>query len=154
MIIQNNPNDKIGSKSDSKSKKVKVDEVEKVENNSFLSLLEAIAPSSKEETKEINELWRQLPQIEKDFLSRPNNENLNRYKNLVKDITNLILKNNVEIVQARRRGRHDKKILLTVKVIDENLQILATTMLSPSNSAFSLLKQIEKIRGLLMDLKE
>ena len=79
---------------------------------------------------------------------------MNEYKNLVKEITQQILQKNIHIVQARRRGRHDKKLLLTIKVIDENLQILATTMLSSANSAFSLLKQMEKIRGLLMDLKE
>jgi uncharacterized protein YaaR (DUF327 family) len=43
---------------------------------------------------------------------------------------------------------------MTVKILDENIQILASTMLSPQNSAFSLLKQLERIRGLLMDLKE
>ena len=65
-----------------------------------------------------------------------------------------ILKNNTQLTQARQRGRNDKKILMTVKILDENIQILASTMLSPQNSAFSLLKQIERIRGLLMDLKE
>ncbi|MCB1157839.1 MAG: DUF327 family protein, partial [Leptospiraceae bacterium] len=75
-------------------------------------------------------------------------------KTLVKDIIDQILQNNTEIVHARRRGRHDKKILVTVKIIDENLQLLALTMLSTQNSAFNLLKQIEKIRGLLLDLKE
>ena len=54
----------------------------------------------------------------------------------------------------QQRGRNDKKILMTVKILDENIQILASTMLSPQNSAFSLLKQLERIRGLLMDLKE
>jgi uncharacterized protein YaaR (DUF327 family) len=57
-------------------------------------------------------------------------------------------------VQARQRGRMDKKVLMTVKVIDENIQLLAMTMLNPANSAFGLLKQIEKIRGLLLDLNK
>lgn len=124
------------------------------ESNSFLSILESIAPSGQESTRGLNELWRKLPEIEKRFLNTPSQQNMNEYKSLVKEITNHILQTNVQIVQARRRGRHDKKMLLTVKVIDENLQILATTMLSPYNSAFALLKQIEKIRGLLMDLQE
>jgi uncharacterized protein len=156
MIISN-PNlpEKILKKTEKKTDtKSKVDDSEKVENQSFLNILESIVPSTQAETKEMNVLWRQLPDAEKEFLKTPNNINLQKYKNLVKEITTLILKNNTEIVQARRRGRNDKKILLTVKIIDENLQLLATTMLSPANSAFSLLKQIEKIRGLLMDIKE
>ena len=98
--------------------------------------------------------WQKLPEMEKRFLASPSLENMNEYKKLVKDITNTILKNNTELTQARQRGRNDKKILMTVKILDENIQILASTMLSPQNSAFSLLKQIERIRGLLMDLKE
>ena len=92
--------------------------------------------------------------MEKRFLNTPSQENLQEYKKLVKDITNTILKNNTQLSQAKQRGRNDKKILMTVKILDENIQILASTMLSPQNSAFSLLKQLERIRGLLMDLKE
>ncbi|MCB1177033.1 MAG: DUF327 family protein [Leptospiraceae bacterium] len=141
---------------DKKAKSFKSESNQAVENKepSFLDILEAIVPSSKEETKEINSLWQKLPDIEKRFLKEPNQYNLTEYKNLIKDITNSILKNNMQMVQARRRGRADKKVLMSVKIIDENIQILAMTMLNPNNSAFSLLKQIEKIRGLLMDLKE
>ena len=123
-------------------------------DNSFLEILEQIVPSSREETREINELWQKLPDIEKNFLKEPNRHNLETYKSLVKDITNAILKSNTHLVQARQRGRMDKKVLMTVKVIDDNIQILAMTMLNPANSAFSLLKQIEKIRGLLLDLSK
>ncbi|MCB1158198.1 MAG: DUF327 domain-containing protein, partial [Leptospiraceae bacterium] len=45
-------------------------------NESFLSILESIAPSTKEETRSLNELWRQLPGVEKDFLKTPNQANL------------------------------------------------------------------------------
>lgn len=148
--------DKPKSTSDKKSNSLKSNSSSVVneKNESFLSLLESIVPSSKEETRGINELWQKLPDLEKKFLSEPNQKNLDDYKKLVKDITNEILKNNTKLMQARQRGRNDKKILLTVKIIDENIHILASTMLSPSNSAFNLLKQLEKIRGLLMDLKE
>ncbi len=144
------------SSQDKKSKTIRSESSASVENKepSFLDILEAIVPSSKEETREINQLWQKLPDIEKRFLKEPNQENLNSYKTLVKEITSAILKNNMQLVQARQRGRSDKKILMSVKIIDENIQVLAMTMLNPANSAFSLLKQIERIRGLLMDLKE
>ncbi|MBK8398400.1 MAG: DUF327 family protein [Leptospiraceae bacterium] len=155
MQFSINPN-KSNPTTDKNSKGIKSDGSSKIKDkeNSFLSILESIAPSDKEQTREINELWQRLPDMEKRFLAAPSQDNLNEYKKLVKDITNTILKNNTQLTQARQRGRNDKKILMTVKVLDENIQILASTMLSPHNSAFSLLKQIERIRGLLMDLKE
>lgn len=148
--------DKPKTIADKNSKGIKSDSSSKIKDkeNTFLSILESIVPSDKEETREINELWQKLPEMEKRFLNLPSHDNLTEYKKLVKDITNSILKNNTQLVQAKQRGRNDKKILMTVKIIDENIQILASTMLSPQNSAFSLLKQLEKIRGLLMDLKE
>ncbi|MDX1959542.1 MAG: DUF327 family protein [Leptospiraceae bacterium] len=139
-------------------KKNKTEKKEAVTNvgsgNSFLELLESIAPSDKAETKEINTLWQKLPDIEKKFLASPNAENMNSYKNLVKEIVNEILKSNTTLSQARQRGKNDKRILMSVKVIDENIQILALTMINPNNSAFNLLKQIEKIRGLLLDMQQ
>lgn len=134
----------------------KLDQTNKVEdkNNSFLSLLESIVPSTKEETRGINELWQKLPDIEKRFLASPNQAHLEEYKNLVKDIIDEILKKNTVLTEAKKRGRNDQKVLIIVKVIDQNIQILAQTMLSPNNSAFGLLKQMEKIRGLLRDIKE
>jgi uncharacterized protein YaaR (DUF327 family) len=153
MIIANKT---IKSSSEKDSKPVKSGVTAKIKEqaNSFLSILEKLAPSTNEETKEINELWQQLPDAERNFLDNPNHENLTLYKNLVKSITQEILKKNMTLVQAKQRGRSDKKILMTVKIIDENLQILATTMLNPSNSAFTLLKQVERIRGLLMDINQ
>lgn len=153
MKIQSSTTDSIKNKPEKKSNVSKT-EPSSDSKSSFLEILESIVPSTKEETREINLLWQKLPDIEKRFLREPNQENLNLYKSLVKDITNAILKNNMKLSQARQRGRSDKKILMTVKIIDENIQILAMTMLNPANSAFSLLKQLERIRGLLMDIKE
>lgn len=149
-------NDSVKSTNEKKSKSLKTESAGSVsqKDSSFLDILEQIVPSHREETREINELWQKLPDAEKNFLKEPNRHNLETYKILVKDITNAILKSNTELVQAKQRGRMDKKILMTVKVIDENIQILAMTMLNPANSAFNLLKQIEKIRGLLLDLSK
>lgn len=153
MKIQSSSSDSIKNKPDKKANVSKT-EASSPPKSSFLEILETIVPSTKEETREINLLWQKLPDLEKRFLKEPNQENLNLYKNLVKDITNAIIKNNMKLSQARQRGRSDKKILMTVKIIDENIQILAMTMLNPANSAFHLLKQLERIRGLLMDIKE
>ncbi len=149
-------NDSIKNTNEKKSKTLKSEGTSQVsqKDSSFLEILEQIVPSTREETREINVLWQKLPDVERNFLQEPNRKNLETYKELVKDIANAIIKSNTSVVQARQRGRMDKKVLMTVKVIDENIQLLAMTMLNPANSAFGLLKQIEKIRGLLLDLNK
>ncbi len=148
--------DKPKVNSEKKSSSLKSENSAKIteRNSSFLSLLESIVPSTNEETRGINELWQKLPDVEKKFLNQPSSLHLEEYKKLVKDIIKEILKNNTKLVQARQRGRNDNKVLMTVKIIDETIHLLASTMLSSNNSAFSLLKQMEKIRGLLTDIKE
>jgi uncharacterized protein YaaR (DUF327 family) len=155
MKIFGTNTDSVKTTQEKKTKTAKSESPQNINaGSSFIEILESIVPSDKEDTREINELWQKLPDSEKRFLKEPNNENLNQYKMLVKDIINAIMKSNTMLVQARQRGKNDKKILMSVKIIDDNIQLLAMTMLSPNNSAFNLLKQIEKIRGLLMDLKQ
>ena len=73
---------------------------------------------------------------------------------MVKDIMNLILEKNTKLEMGKRRGPASDGGYMVVKVIDDKIQLLATTILSKSNSAFTLLKQLESIRGLLIDLSE
>ncbi|TGL15158.1 YaaR family protein [Leptospira meyeri] len=155
MIIQNN-NPKSVSTQTKKGPKEKlngsfgsVDE----SKQSFLEILESIVPSGKEETRELNELWKDLPDLEKDLIKDPNHKNLESYKKHIKQIAELILRKNYKVMQAPQRGRNDQKDVRYVKVVDEKLDLLAKTMFSPNNSAFVILKQLDEIRGLLIDLK-
>ncbi|MCE9500273.1 MAG: YaaR family protein [Leptospira sp.] len=122
--------------------------------NNFLNVLESIIPSNGEQTRELNNLWKDLPEVERKFLNLPSLENLQVYRKMVKEILNLIIEKNTKLEMAKRRGSSDNKILMTVKIIDEKIQLLATTILNKSNSAFTLLKQLESIRGLLFDMTE
>ncbi|MBE7412806.1 MAG: YaaR family protein [Leptospiraceae bacterium] len=122
--------------------------------NGFLAVLESIAPQSNENTAELNTLWRELPEREKNFIDSPTIHNLEEYKSIVRKIIQLIIQKNTKFVLAKRRGETDMKLLHTVKIIDENIHLLATTMISKNNSAFIALKQIEKIRGLLFDISK
>ncbi|GBF43435.1 hypothetical protein LPTSP2_27320 [Leptospira ellinghausenii] len=155
MIIQNNnpksvsTQAKKGSKEKLNASFAPVDEAKQ----SFLEILESIVPSGKEETRELNELWKDLPDLEKDLIKDPNHKNLESYKKHIKQIAELILKKNYKVMQAAQRGRNDQKDVRYVKVVDEKLDLLAKTMFSPNNSAFVILKQLDEIRGLLIDLK-
>ncbi len=119
----------------------------------FLDILESIVPSNHENTRALNELWKDLPELEKALISNPNHKNLSEYKKHIKQIAELILKKNYKVIQAPTRGRNDTKDIRYVKIIDEKLDLLANTMFSPTNSAFGILKQLDEIRGLLIDLK-
>lgn len=132
-----------------------------VKENDFLSVLETIVSSTDENTAELNKLWRELPQIEKKFISSQSSANLEEYKEIIKKIIKQILQKNTIVINSRskvssilRKNENSEKCLHTVKIIDANIQILATTMVSQNNTAFALLKQLEKIRGLLFDLNK
>lgn len=94
MIIQNNnpkpvsTQTKKGSKDKLSSPSAPIDE----SKQSFLEILESIVPAGKEETRELNELWKDLPDLEKDLIKDPNHKNLESYKKHIKQIAELILK--------------------------------------------------------------
>ncbi|MCU0823300.1 MAG: YaaR family protein [Leptospira sp.] len=153
MKINNKNSKSISSSSQKKdSERLKSEKVDE-SKQSFLEILESIVPASEENTKELNELWKDLPDLEKKLISDPNHKNLNEYKEHIKQIASLILKKNYKIQQAPLRGRNDQRDIRFVKIVDEKLDILARTMFSPSNSAFTILKQLDEIRGLLIDVK-
>lgn len=123
------------------------------EEGNFLEILESIIPSSQDDTRELNVLWANLPGIEKNLINTPSIENLNSYKNHIKSILDKILQKNVKLETARRRNRDDQKILVTIKIIDDKLQLLARTIVNGNNTAFDILKRTQDIRGLILDFK-
>ncbi|BDA80670.1 hypothetical protein LPTSP3_g36000 [Leptospira kobayashii] len=154
MFVQNTNNKPVSNSPKRKpGEKEKLQETSESKNLTFLEILESIVPSDGENTKELNELWKDLPDLEKALIANPNHSNLKEYKEHIKNIAQLILKKNHKVMQAPSRGRNDNKDIRYVKIVDEKLDLLAKTMFSPNNSAFAILKQLDEIRGLLIDLK-
>ncbi|TGK27996.1 DUF327 family protein [Leptospira gomenensis] len=123
--------------------------------SSFLDILEEIVPSGSEITKDLNALWRELPEIEKRFLDLPSIENLEAYQKHVQAITKTVIDQNMKVeTLARRMKGETKKIYHVVKIIDEKIQVLAELIMNEGNSAFKLLKSLTDIRGLLLDIQE
>ncbi len=102
----------------------------------------------------IEELMTDLQDQEKKFLDAQSQYELEKYKALIKKILKMILENSfssrkLELSSRERRmGRAEKTV---VDRIDENLLKLSQ-MITRSSDAFSLLKTIEEIRGLIFDL--
>ncbi|TGN20312.1 YaaR family protein [Leptospira idonii] len=154
MFVQNTNNKAVSNSPQRKSSSDKLKTSSPDSSNlSFLEILESIVPSDQENTKELNELWKDLPDLEKALIANPNHSNLKEYKEHIKQIAQLIMKKNHKVMQAPTRGRNDNKDIRYVKVLDEKLDLLARTMFSPNNSAFAILKQLDDIRGLLIDIK-
>ena len=95
-----------------------------------------------------------LQDQEKKFLDAQSLYELEKYKALVKKILKMILENSFVSrkldlsSREKRMGRAEKTV---VDKIDENL-IKLSQMITQSSDAFSLLKTIEEIRGLIFDL--
>ncbi|MDI7163702.1 YaaR family protein [Leptospira santarosai] len=124
-------------------------------SSSFLDILEEIVPSGSETTKDLNSLWRELPDIEKKFLDLPSIGNLEIYQKHIKAITKAVIDQNMRVETLSRRMKGEtKKIYHVVKIIDEKIQILAELIMNEGNSAFKLLKSLTDIRGLLLDIQE
>jgi len=102
----------------------------------------------------IEELMTDLQDQEKRFLDSQSLYELEKYKALIKKILKMILENGFEsrkldlTSREKRMGRAEKTV---IDKIDENLIKLAQ-MITQKSDAFSLLKTIEEIRGLIFDL--
>jgi uncharacterized protein YaaR (DUF327 family) len=102
----------------------------------------------------IDELMTDLKDQEKRFLDAQSLYELEIYKALVKKILKMILDSGFKTRKLDLTYREDKmrraeKIVLDK--IDENL-IKLSQMITRSNEAFNLMKTIEEIRGLILDL--
>lgn len=120
----------------------------------FLEILEEILPSTESDSHDLNQLWAGLPDAEKDLIQNQSPRNLTAYRSLVKEIAARTIEMNVRINKVRKKGRRDDFELTTVHIIDDRLHKMAMVMQSPNNSAFSILKTLDEIRGLLLDLKK
>lgn len=103
---------------------------------------------------DMDELIGDLMDQEKRFLDLQSLYELEKYKILVRDILRMILDKGFQTqklelsTREKRLGRAEKTI---VKQIDEGL-VKLSSMITRSSDAFSLMKQIEEIRGLIFDL--
>jgi len=125
----------------------------KKEIKTFDELIEELIPEKKE--PELNRLWKELPEVEKQLIENPTEENLEKYKELVKNIAEILIKRNMKIESIKRRTNSGKEVILSyVKVIDNKLHKMMLTIQSKKNTAFEILRNLKEIRGLLLDLKQ
>lgn len=123
------------------------------ESSPFLSILEEVLPTDSNNGP-LQQLWENLPGLERDLLDHPSNENFRKYRETVREIAKETLRINVQAKKLQFKRRSQEYEHTVIHVIDQRLQKMALVMLSPENSAFALLKSVEEIRGLLLDMRE
>ncbi|MBX7059236.1 MAG: YaaR family protein [Leptospirales bacterium] len=123
--------------------------------SSFQEILEEVMPAQRSETRDLKQLWSELPEAERQLIEKQSDENLQRYKQLVAAIARETLRRNTRIRKIRRRSRSGDEVELSiVEFVDERLQRMANLIHSRGNSAFQILKAVEEIRGILIDVRE
>ncbi|EIE02202.1 YaaR family protein [Leptospira licerasiae] len=119
----------------------------------FFDLVEHLLPYNQERTRDLNSLLRDLPDAERNFLKSPTYANLEVYKRIVQGILKEVLDRNTSIETLRTRARGgSEKVYQVVQIVDDKIQTLADFIVHPENSTFDLMKRMEDIRGLLVDL--
>lgn len=123
--------------------------------SSFQNIMDEVLPPELGANLDLNRLWKELPQVERDLLGHCSQENLEAYRKIVIQIAKMTLKKNVSFKKITQRKPHGKIIELSVvEYIDERLQKMLALLRAPQNSAFAMLKSIEEIRGILMDIRQ
>lgn len=98
-----------------------------------------------------DELLDDLKDQEKRFLESQTIYELNRYKAVVKKILSMVLDDAME-TKTLKRYRKDRSDFTIVDKINEKLMEISEAVIR-NNKAFNLLKTIEEIRGLILDLR-
>ncbi len=159
--------DRIGSLSGKSDyfKKNKKKKVAKKNNNkvSFSSIVNSeIQTDSKESIAEISEAYNnedietvldKVFEIGEELKDKQNFENIKRYKRVVKQFLEYIIKNTLALEETTSGVNILKRKKFTlIKIIDKKLEGLALDVLSRQKKQFDILRKIDEINGLIVDL--
>lgn len=121
----------------------------------FLDILNQVLPPDIPENADLHDLWSRLPDAERRLLESQSDENLAEYRELVKRITEKSLDYALKLkVMTKKNRKKDTIQLNLVEIIDEKLHKMALMIQSRKNTAFSILKALDEIRGLLLDARQ
>ncbi len=121
----------------------------------FQKVLNEVLPPQSQAGTDLNQLWSQLPDAEKALIELATEENLNRYRNLVKNIASATISTNIQLKKMKRRNRNGDDVELSVlRFVDERLRAMVAMLHSPRNTAFQMMKSMDEIRGILLDVKD
>ncbi len=98
----------------------------------------------------IEELLEDLKEQEKRFLDQQTEYELGQYRSLLQKVIKSVLSEGLREKVLKRRKKNWGDLVIIEKIDAKILEI--TESITRKNKAFNLLKSIEEIRGLLLDL--
>jgi uncharacterized protein YaaR (DUF327 family) len=98
----------------------------------------------------IEKLMQDLKDQEKRFLEQQTEHEMNRYKALVQKIIKSILAESLQERTLKRKKKNWGDYIVIDKINEKLLDL--TNAITKQNKAFNLLKTMEEIRGLILDL--
>lgn len=120
----------------------------------FQEHVDRIIPPDHGDLEALNRLVSQLPDLEKRLIDKRDDETLNEYKETIREIAGMTLKLNTRVQTLSRMKSNGVEVQQNyVKILDRRLHELTIRLSSKSSTAFQILKQMEEIRGLLIDMK-
>lgn len=101
----------------------------------------------------LNHLMTQITEQGERIAKHTDIADMKRYRELVKDFMNEVVNRSHEFSRENfldRRGRH--RVYGIVKLVDKNLDDLATELLKDEKDNLTILSKVGEIRGLLIDI--
>ena len=101
----------------------------------------------------LNQLMTQITEQGERIAKHTDIADMKRYRELVKDFMNEVVNRSHEFSRENfldRRGRH--RVYGIVKLVDKNLDDLATELLKDETDNLTILSKVGEIRGLLIDI--
>lgn len=141
-----------------KSKSVLANKTDKsfsklLENNESINELSALKKSFNED--QIEKLLQEIGIQGKILKRKPVLEELNKYKSLIKEFVTSIL-NQAEGIEKKtlwNRARKEKVTKVHLKIINNELLELTEIFLKSQKNIFEIASKIDKIEGILIDMK-
>ena len=101
----------------------------------------------------LNQLMTQITEQGERIAKHTDIADMKRYRELVKDFMNEVVNRSHEFSRENfldRRGRH--RVYGIVKLVDKNLDDLATELLKDEKDNLTILSKVGEVRGLLIDI--
>lgn len=103
--------------------------------------------------EKLSSLMTQITEQGEKLTKHMDISDMKRYRELVKDFMNEVVNRSHEFSRENfldRRGRH--RVYGIVKLVDKNLDDLATELLKDEKDNLAILSKVGEIRGLLLDI--
>lgn len=125
-------------------------QVQQSENFKF-TLISRIAESELQE--KLSVMMGQIEEQGNSIKKRRNISDMRRYRELIKSFLNEVVNRSHEFTRENfldRRGRH--RVYGIIRLVDENMDRLATELIADEQDGIEILRLVDEIQGLLLDI--